>query len=79
MPPPMGDPITHISFPHSPSPILTFGSVTQSLPQLAFAHMAPSQLAWESAIVPKYHKISFETYNGKEDTLGCLNKSEQFF
>jgi hypothetical protein len=29
--------------------------------------------------MPKYHKISFETYDGKEDSLGWLNKCEQFF
>jgi hypothetical protein len=51
----------------------------QSLPLPASAHMAASQLVWESAAVPKYHKISFETYDGKEDPLGWLNKFEQFF
>jgi len=78
-PPPMGVPITHIQFPHSPSLIPQFGSVMQSLPLPASAHMAASQLVWESAAVPKYHKISFETYDGKEDPLGWLNKFEQFF
>jgi hypothetical protein len=33
----------------------------------------------ESAVVPKYHKITFETYDGREDPLGWLNKCEQFF
>jgi hypothetical protein len=78
-PPPMGVPITHIRFPHSPSPIPTVGSVTQSLSQPASAHMAPPQPAWESVVGPKYHKISFETYDGKEDLLGWLNNCEQFF
>ena len=35
-------------------------------------------MAWSLAAVPKYHKISFETYYGKEDPLGWLNKCEQF-
>jgi hypothetical protein len=64
------------------SPISTFGAVGQSMPQSASMHMAPSQPypspTWESAVVPKYHKISFETYDGKEDPLGWLNKCEQF-
>jgi hypothetical protein len=29
--------------------------------------------------VPRYHKLSFPTYDGKDDPLGWLNKCEQFF
>ncbi|CAD6220852.1 unnamed protein product [Miscanthus lutarioriparius] len=32
-----------------------------------------------TAVVPKYHKITFDTYDGRDDPLGCLNKCEQFF
>lgn len=30
-------------------------------------------------MVPKYHKLMFPTFDGKEDPLGWLNKCEQFF
>lgn len=33
----------------------------------------------EGSAVPRYHKLSFATYDGKEDLLGWLNKCEQFF
>jgi hypothetical protein len=33
----------------------------------------------ESHGVPKYHKLSFPTYDGKEDPLGWLNHCESFF
>ena len=29
--------------------------------------------------VPRFHKLSFPTYDGKDDPLGWLNKCEQFF
>jgi hypothetical protein len=29
--------------------------------------------------VPRYHKLSFPTFDGKDDPLGWLNKCEQFF
>ena len=29
--------------------------------------------------VPRYHKLDFPTYDGKEDPLGWLNRCEQFF
>jgi len=29
--------------------------------------------------IPRYHKLSFPTYDGKEDPLGWLNKCEHFF
>ncbi|XP_066379502.1 uncharacterized protein [Miscanthus floridulus] len=55
------------------------------MPLPASAHMAPSQLyppppsEGESAMVPKYHKITVDTYDGRDDPLGWLNKCEQFF
>jgi len=33
----------------------------------------------EAAGVPRYHKLSFPTYEGKEDPLGWLNRCERFF
>jgi hypothetical protein len=33
----------------------------------------------ESHDVPKFHKLSFPTYDGKEDPLGWLNRCESFF
>ena len=33
----------------------------------------------EGPAVPRYHKLSFPTYDGKEDLLGWLLKCEQFF
>ena len=29
--------------------------------------------------VPRYHKLSFPTYDGKEDPLGWLNRCDRFF
>jgi len=39
----------------------------------------PSPPEVEGVAVPKYHKLTFATYDGKEDPLGWLNKCEQFF
>jgi hypothetical protein len=33
----------------------------------------------DAAGVPRYHKLSFPTYEGKEDPLGWLNRCERFF
>ena len=32
-----------------------------------------------SSAVPRFHKLSFPTYDDKDDPLGWLNKCEQFF
>ena len=32
-----------------------------------------------AAGVPRFHKLSFSTYDGKEDPLGWLNRCERFF
>ena len=29
--------------------------------------------------MPRYHKLSFPTYDGKEDPLGWLSKCDHFF
>ncbi|KAM0930587.1 hypothetical protein ACQ4PT_000853 [Festuca glaucescens] len=39
---------------------------------------APPHLV-DTAGVPRYHKLDFSTYDGKEDPLGWLNRCEQFF
>lgn len=33
----------------------------------------------EATVVPRYHKLSFPTYDGKDDSLGWLNQCDQFF
>ena len=33
----------------------------------------------DSQGVPRFHKLSFPTYDGKEDPLGWLNRCESFF
>ena len=80
-----GVPINHINFPHSPSPVPSFNSIMQWLPLAPTLDMSvaapypPLQPDWEGNTVPKYHKLSFPIYEGKEDLLGWLNKCEQFF
>lgn len=84
-PPSMGVPITQINFPRSPSPLPTFGSVHQRVPLPPTSHESssrpyphpPPELPHDS--VPWYHKLKFETYDGKDNPLGWLNKCEQFF
>ena len=39
-------------------------------------HLPPEP---EGPAVPRYHKLSFPTYDGKADPLGWLLKCEQFF
>ncbi|CAD6209747.1 unnamed protein product [Miscanthus lutarioriparius] len=79
---PGGVPITQIRFPPSPSPIPGFRAVAPMLLP-ASAHMAPSQLyppppsEGESVVVSKYHKITFDTYDGRDDPLGWLNKCDK--
>ena len=63
-------PITQIQFPHSPSVI----------PQIPTHNHHDSQAADDEGIgIPRYHKLSFPTYDGKEDPLGWLTKCEHFF
>jgi hypothetical protein len=42
----------------------------------ARTHVPPQELG---AGVPRFHKLSFPTYDGKEDPLGWLNRCESFF
>jgi hypothetical protein len=73
-------PITQINFPHSPSQVPSLSSImsgghvdVMSPPRV---HVPPET---EAAGVPRYHKLSFPTYEGKEDPLGWLNRCERFF
>lgn len=81
----MGVPITHISFPHSPSPMPSLSSIMHApLPASAPAMHMPPPLPHlppepEPAAIPHYHKLSFPTYDGKDDPLGWLNRCDRFF
>ena len=83
--PSTGVPITQINFPHSPSPLPVFSSTGLPYVSAPTSHMSstpphiPSAPEVEGVAVPKYHKLTFATYDGKEDPLGWLNKCEQFF
>jgi len=77
--PQFGVPITHISFPHSPSPVPSFESIVgatavSTAPAVETpprVHVPPApEAAWEGHVVPKYHKLVFPTFDGKEDPLG---------
>ena len=75
-PPSTGVPITQINFPHSPSPLPMFSSTGLPYVSAPTSHMSstpshiPSPLEVEGMVVPKYHKLTFATYDGKEDPLG---------
>ena len=43
---------------------------------LPLPHIPPEP---EGPVVLRYHKLSFPTYDGKEDPLGWLNRCDQFF
>ena len=90
-PPTTGVPITQIAFPSSPSPQPSISSILQgasihphpsTLPSASMhspsprTHIPPDP---EGHAIPKYHKLTFPTYDGSEDPLGWLNKCEQFF
>jgi hypothetical protein len=47
-------------------------------PPRSHAHHHPEDHG-ESHGVPKFHKLSFPTYDGKEDPLGWRNRCESFF
>lgn len=65
-------PITQIAFPPSPSPIPgPYGSS----PQLAAMEEEPA----DQIGVPRYHKLSFPTFDGRDDPMGWLNRCEHFF
>jgi hypothetical protein len=64
-------PLHPLPFPHSPSPI----------PQLSpMPHtVASTQFQPATAGVPRFHRLEFATFDGKEDLLQWLNRCEQFF
>ncbi|XP_066389781.1 uncharacterized protein [Miscanthus floridulus] len=82
---PFGVPIGQICFPHLLSPVPSQESILRGSVPVSSAPMAsptsrvhvPPEL--EGQVVPKYHKLVFPTFDGKEDPLGWLNKCEQFF
>jgi hypothetical protein len=89
-PPSMGVPITQIQFPHSPSPVPSMSSIlggscpapSQAMPSAPMFYNPPQpHIPPEPGhpTVPRYQKLSFPTYDGKDDPLGWLNKCEQFF
>ena len=61
-------PITQIAFPHSPSPIPNLDDQSPYMPSYD-AHA-------DTLGVPRFHKLSFLTYDGKDDPLGWLNKCD---
>ncbi|KAJ1253618.1 hypothetical protein BS78_K226700 [Paspalum vaginatum] len=69
-------PLHQISLPPSTSP-------TPSLPPLiqpAQSSLPVSMTGHQTdGLVPRYHKLEFPTFGGKEDPLGWLNRCEQFF
>jgi len=69
---PPGVPITQIPFPHSPSPI----------PNQQHHNFPPNHIPEdhdEGVAIPRYHKLSFPAYDGKDDPLGWFNRCEHFF
>jgi len=84
-PPPGGVPINHIVFPHSPSPQPVFPSVGMPYFVAPTSHLStrppavPPTAETDGVAVPRYHKLTFATYDGTCDPLGWLNKCEQFF
>jgi hypothetical protein len=64
-------PIHSIPFPHSPSP-LPFQTSSPS-------NHAPHDEDDEGTAVPRYYKLSFPMFDGKDDPLGWLNCYEHFF
>lgn len=67
-------PIHQIPFPHSPSPIPSMASAMHMPPPLNYKMADPA-----CAGVSRFHKLSFPTFDGKDDPLGWLNRYEQFF
>jgi len=80
-----GIPITQILCPHSPSPFPTMSSIMGSAhpptqpPTAHYTAAQPYVPEPANPIVPRYQKLEFPTYDGKDDPLWWLNKCEQFF
>ncbi|XP_039820334.1 uncharacterized protein LOC120682466 [Panicum virgatum] len=70
--PPPAVPITQIPFPHSPSPLPPIHN------QPSASHSAHEETE-DSLAVPRYFKLTFPTFDGKEDPLGWLNRCDHFF
>jgi hypothetical protein len=64
--------ITEIQFPHLPSPN-PFAAASPSSNQGAMDDEE------RGLAVPRFHKLSFPTYDGKDDPLGWLNQCDHFF
>jgi hypothetical protein len=65
-------PITHINFPPSPSPVPSMGDPPPVVPLLQDDGAAGTG-------VPRFYKLTFPTFDGKEDPIGWLNRCEHFF
>ena len=84
-PPLTGLPIQSIPFPHSPSPLPSLSSIMNEpiMSSATVVHESPSRYhqppSPEGSGVPRFHKLSFPVYDGKEDPLGWLNRCESFF
>ena len=65
-------PITQIPFPHSPSPIPFLGGPSQGAVSTHADHA-------DGLGVPRFYKLSFPTFDGREDPVGWLNRCEHFF
>jgi hypothetical protein len=77
-------PITHIQFPSSPSPIPGFSGPPPCFPTAPAHGFQPPQMGHheddaEGLGVPRYYKLSFPTFDGREDPLGWLHRCEHFF
>jgi hypothetical protein len=64
-------PIQSIQFPQSPSPL----PFTTSSP----LHQEQQYDGEEGVTVPRFYKLSFPMFDGREDPLGWLNRCEHFF
>lgn len=65
-------PITCIPFPHSSSPIPGLASSSQLLQE-------PHDEDADAVAGPRYFKLAFPTFDGKEDPIGWLNRCKHFF
>jgi hypothetical protein len=80
-------PITQIQFLLSPSPILGFSKPpVYQVPLLPLPyqglyplHRAFQEEPAEAVGVPRYYKLSFPTFNIREDPVGWLNRCKQLF
>jgi hypothetical protein len=64
-------PLHLLPLPHSPSPVPSFPPLQHTIPS---AFSPPP-----SAVVPRFHRLEFATFDGKEDPMHWLTRREQFF